>query len=1006
MRKINSKSLMAGVALPVLALAANPAMAQDSPQVPQTPEEEQPDGTAGSQNVIVVEGVRASLVQAQELKRNADNIVDVVTMEDVGKYTDENLAETLARVPGVQISRTTNGEGEFVSVRGLGPGFTRTAINGRTAFGGSGGDAGVLNRRALSLTDFPPELAGGVRVAKSPTADIDEGGIGGNIDIQTLRPLNIRSPLYRDGLFVTASADYSFFEQSDSWDPRISGIAAWEITDRFALLVGGSYRKRRLLTEVTRGLLGSSDNSLYFEDGEPRLCLNASCNGKDIEIDRVLRPGGSSEVSSDYGEIESHALNFSAQWRPTDHVDVTLDYMRTRSDRTGQRSAMRFLAIGNGTTLRNIEYVETDYPNIGAVITRADVLEGINGVARFNGRSLTNADSSQSFSRAEDFYGAHVQINPGGGPLTIDLDASRLKSDFDRQNFIVGYVHTTVPEGWFFDTTQLDGALVLDILPGADGSVYDPLTDIDPLLTQVGYNAFYFGGHEDAAQIDLDYDVGLRLGFLTVDSLEGGFKYRNRYNDEIRNVVRFNTPQLNQLAEESGIDIPSPRDFQFQYDYPEGAFLTDANLSYQDFFHVNVDDVLNFYEPIIFGSTLAPQGVREREPIIAPNANYFEGEETILSGYLMANFSGQLGSIPFRGNIGMRYADTSTIGRGVTVAAQYTADGQPVLDDNGLIVTGDPVVQEDRGGYDDWLPSANLAFELTDNLQLRLAGSKVISRPEVSDFAGPSIIQQGFQTDEGADLGGVTITFKDPNLEPFRATQWEAILEWYPGNDGAFFALGYFDKDIKNFNAPDRRVLANGESVTFRGITFTARDDDPNIEGNDGFNVRLNSTQSAEGTRIRGLEFQSHVPFDWIFGDGTFLSDFGVRATFTQLFTQDTPIEDEITGALLPLVGASETNYSVVGYYDNGPLEIRTSYTYRSEFLSEASSFFGGALFDDVTRSLDANISYDINQHINLRFQARNLLAEPRKQFFADGLFPYTYTRSGRQYVVGVRAKF
>lgn len=1011
MRKISKKVLMIGVALPAIAIMSEPVFAQDAQVSQPQSETDEPDATAESPNIIVVEGVRASLVQAQEVKRDADNIVDVVTMEDVGKYTDENLAETLQRVPGVQISRTSTGEGEFVSVRGLGPGFTRSSINGRTAFGGSGGDAGLNNRRALSLTDFPPELAGGIRVAKSPTADLDEGGIGGNIDIQTLRPLNIRNRLFNDDVFVTASADYSFFEQSDSWDPRLSGVAAWKITDEFAVLAAGSYRKRKLFTEVTRGLNGSADNDLYTV-GDPnnpadnRLCLNASCNNQEILVENLLRPGGSSEVGSDFGEIESHALSFSAQYRPSPDFELTLDYSRTRSDRTGQRSAMRFLAIGNGSTLRNIEYVPTDYPNVGGVVTSAEVREGINGLGRFNGRSLTNADSSQNFSRREDFYGAHATINPAGGPLTIDIDISRLDSEFDRDNFIVGYVHTTVPEGWYFDTTRLDGALILDILPGADGSTYDPLTDIEPLLTQIGYNAINLGGREDALQVDFDYETNWDIGFFSFDSFEAGGKYRNRFNDQIFNVIRFNTPQLNALYAETGTTAPSPLDFPLSYDYPEGAFLADANLSYADWFHVDVDQVFDYFDPLIFGSSQAPGGVREREPVIAPNANFFEGEEEIFSAYLMTNFSGQIGAIPFRGNIGMRYADTSTIGRGVTVSAQFTPDGETILDDNGQVLTADPVIETDRGGYDDWLPSGNLALELTPNLQLRFAASKVISRPEVSDIAGPSEIRQGAPTDEGGTVNGVNITFKDPNLEPFRATQWETILEWYPGNQGAFFALGYFDKDIKNFNAPSRRVLNPGESITLRGTTFTARADNPDTEEADGFRVQLNSTQSAEGTRIRGLEFQSHIPFDWIIGDNSFLSDFGFRGTFTRLFTNNSPLTDVITGDFLPLIGASKTNYSLVGYYDNGPLEIRGSYTYRSSNLSDPSSFFGGSLFDDETKALDANISYDFTPNLGVRFQARNLLAEPVKQFFADGLFPYTYTRTGRQYVVGVRAQF
>ena len=192
-------------------------------------------------------------------------------------------------------------------------------------------------------------------------------------------------------------------------------------------------------------------------------------------------------------------------------------------------------------------------------------------------------------------------------------------------------------------------------------------------------------------------------------------------------------------------------------------------------------------------------------------------------------------------------------------------------------------------------------------------------------------------------------------------------------------------------------------------VTFTARADDPDTEGADGFNVQINSTQSAAGTVLQGLEMQGHIPFNWLLPDsgaGRFFGNFGIRGTLTKLFTQDTALIDPFTGKNLPLNGASDLNYSLVFYYDDGRLSSRTSYTYRSSFLSDPSSPFGGAVFDDATRQLDTNISYDITKNVSVRLQARNLLADPRKQYLADGLFPYTYTRNGRQYVIGVRAKF
>ena len=185
-----SKVLLLGVALG--ALPAGAAQAQDAATAPPSEGVAQ---AAGEDEAIVVTGLRASLQSAQARKRNADQIVDSIVAEDIGKLPDVNTTEALQRISGVQIARD-RGEGGSVAIRGLSQ--VLTTVNGRevVTIAAPGGGAGT---RGFNLQDFPAELLAGIDVYKTPSANLIEGGIGGLIDLRTRRPLDFK------GLFLSGS---------------------------------------------------------------------------------------------------------------------------------------------------------------------------------------------------------------------------------------------------------------------------------------------------------------------------------------------------------------------------------------------------------------------------------------------------------------------------------------------------------------------------------------------------------------------------------------------------------------------------------------------------------------------------------------------------------------------------------------------------------------------------------------------------------------------------------
>ena len=195
---------------------------------------------------VTVTGVRASLASALKAKREDSGIVDVIKAEDIGKFPDTNLAESLQRVPGVVIDRDA-GEGRNVTVRGLGGDFTRVRINGIEALATTGGtdSSGGANRsRAFDFNVFASELFNSITVRKSSSADVDEGSLGATVDLQTSRPFDFK------GRTALVSVKGNYNDLSKSTDPRAAFLFSNTFADnRFGVLVSGAFSKRRLYEE-------------------------------------------------------------------------------------------------------------------------------------------------------------------------------------------------------------------------------------------------------------------------------------------------------------------------------------------------------------------------------------------------------------------------------------------------------------------------------------------------------------------------------------------------------------------------------------------------------------------------------------------------------------------------------------------------------------------------------------------------------------------------------------
>ncbi len=364
-------------------------------------------------------------------------------------------------------------------------------------------------------------------------------------------------------------------------------------------------------------------------------------------------------------------------------------------------------------------------------------------------------------------------------------------------------------------------------------------------------------------------------------------------------------------------------------------------------------------ESILFG---LPASVRARVPLYS---QIFQVEEKSYAGYVMGEFKGD----NWRGNIGVRVVKTDQTSKGYV--QQSVMQPGFVSDAFGIFQP----VAIDRS-YTDILPSANFSFDLTDQIILRFAAARTMSRPDYTDIA-PTV---------NLNVGALSGTSGNPNVDPYRANQFDFSIEWYPNKD-TIVAAGLFYKDIESF-ITDKSVTQffQVETATpnLARCTSAATPTSPNL-----FNCAfdINQRTNGGGGHIEGAEFEVQAPI-W--------NGFGVQAAYTYSHAK--------TQSGDPLPGNSENTFSLTGYYENEKLSARLAYTYRSEFFVTFDR--ATPLNQKALKELDGAISYNLTDNLALTFDAINITDEKIVQFSGTEDRTRATYDNGRQYYAGVRFKF
>ncbi|WP_370175568.1 TonB-dependent receptor [Sphingobium abikonense] len=941
--------------------------------------QEQPDQQTTAD--IVVTGFRASLDSALGLKRQEAAAIDSIVAEDIGKFPDSNLAESMQRVPGVALARGDGGEGRNISVRGLGAGFTRVRINGMegTSQTGSSDIYGAGNNgRSFDFNVFPTEIFSALTVRKTPSADVEEGSLGATVDLSAPKPMDQKEDFV---LSMTARGVYN--ELSKQVDPRASMLISKKFGDSgFGILGSIAYQKRNIrevgysavdiLSANTNGGFCSpvgftpqnpGDNPVKGTDalncstGNPRTSDAAAYQAiLDLRRDDLPNTPGSGAflprlpryLNSEQDQ-ERIGGSLTLQFNPDDDTDISLDLLYSRFEvtrRDNYIAAVSFArsASNNGqpmTSVRDIEFDEN-----GSLVYGA-----------FDGVDV------RSEGLVDNFVSTFKQAN---------LNFRRRLNDNLEVSGIVGF-NRSIWDGkkrlqTYMDAIDTDG-FTIDFRDGGTTPVLGFGIDVnDP----ASFN--YAPGRPDGTVLG-GFSYQGKPSKNTTDNMTGEMNLKWTVNDAL--ALRFGG-QYRRSDFRSTFLRPYSADLVMR-PLPAGTSLADLTRSI-----TGVDKLWGngapsswaAIDPEKWADTFGFDSVRYCG--VECGGGNSRVREEVMSAYAMANFDLE-DAIGFgvRGDIGVRYVKTDMRSSGyITVSSATSPTGL-----SGQFAAA-------NNSYDDWLPSANIVIEPVRNVLVRLSGAKVMARPELGLLTPTS------------GVNGVTRVgnVNNPFLDPIRANTFDVAVEWY-FRPGSLLSAAFFYKDIKSF------IQNVNSQIPFNELGLP-------IELLDGTNTAptelftVSQPFNTPGGPLKGIELNAQIPFTFLDG---FLGNFGVLANYTHVTSKIDYILASVNGTptvttTADLVGLSKNTASGTLYYEDDKFSIRTTGNFRDKFIRGIPASPGSDLQGNAkTFYMDASASYNVTDRLKIIVEAQNLTDEQNRLYIdsqrQDTLFE---TRIGRTFTFGV----
>ena len=960
----NQRSIAALAPAAIALVFSSAAIAQDNEPSEEIEEIEE----------IVVTGIRGSLAAAVDQKRDSDQLVEVVIAEDIGKLPDQNLAEVLENITGVQITRTA-GDGTGVQIRGTNS--NRVEFNGvSTVNSGSG-------RSGINFEDVNPAIISAVEVTKSPDAGTIEGSVGGTINLKTIRPLDLPATLaavrvqYEDSSLST-----------ENMTPRYSGAFgdSW-LTDagEIGFVISGSYTEQESVSFRPRT---DRDNRV-----SPAGAVNPS---EFLGIQFLVQE----QENYDY-ETVNFASTF--EWAPSESLKFHLDVVVNDQERS--QDSYRLQASGV-STLRNIS-VPTDYETVDFGVGPGRFPAALQGTLepdlanddddpnlRFSSDTGSRVTDSQVIALGGDWYGER---------WSVSAEYSTTASDTSNPNLstTLNFINPNCP----LDANSNDNCVpfIYDLSGGTlawgvnFNSPFAPapadlLNPANVVLDQVIVGRNTTENEEDAIRMDFSWDVDWN-SFTTLDF---GFRIgesSSRFNDIEDRIGGFSrmvdSPNGALFSE---LLVPGPDNF----DKGDGRslFISDFLLVDPDRAFSDPDGTLAILQDAVIAHDTASPDILN---LVSDRNQFYDVSEETTALYVQANFEAGI----FRGNVGMRYVETE-----VDSVAYGFEDA-----------SGNRSLVSTKGKYDFLLPRLNVVAEVREDVLIRFGYGADIRRP------GFNRISTAFSADNQENSA---IDQGNPNLKPEEVDSLDFAVEWYFA-ESALVSLGYFTKDRTDIIGQvfEGALLVNDPAST----SGLARETDPSCPGGGIWNPTVipnvlgdpnvlglcvdyqTWTNDPSTTTQSGFEFAFQYDLSGFEDNLGWASGFGVIFNYTNQDFSGGSIEDCTSGRGAQVLGSgiciprglldfSEDAYNFTLYYEKHGLSARARYTWRESFRTQdfggGANTSGSSTFSFPVHTLDrgqlnASVNYSVNDHLDIGLEVVNLTEERIDQHCVSATGPLCF---------------
>ena len=945
------KTILATVLPLALAAAYGNAAAQETPAAPApaaTPE--------GEGATVVITGFRSSLQKALNLKQQAIGVRDSIVAEDIGKFPEANVAESLQRVPGVILNRDeSSGEGNRISIRGLPTDYSVTTLNGAPVNTTSAANIGSASR-GFNYDVFASELFGRIDFYKTPLAELPEGGMGGVVDLQSPRPFdnpkrNIRYALSESYNTMSKKADPSGFALYSNtwgnWGLLVGGAHSSSVNNRSGFEATGGYNSSRHGSQ--NPVLGNFALALDYDDPRANLSGYTRDQVDNALLPRIYRFYGSSNERTRDGFVSS------LQYKDAT-LNLSLDTMYSQLKNKRDELYYGILIRNSKTTNRAAPAGQNGHSGLVPLNVHIDpesnLLTGTFGNTSYSS-GVTYADDETKFG--------YVSLNgrwQASSKLALtgqlSVNSSRAQSYQDTLSGQIFGVDSTIDYG--------------------SDHVYPSMSSTADYTNPNNFTGFGIGtswtretdkGKQGRLVADWDYDLpGGWSGHL-----KGGLVYVETTKEiNKRNGTSDMSAKLTKLGDaglRSGMVSTLPvnnLDMGAGWPHKFGTFSRDYTYS--------------TFDPLAYNT----------EATFTP-AQSFGATEKVTTGFIQSDFKRDIAGHELRLNAGVRYSRTEL---GIDNFKKTGAG-------NGYLPN------QERGAYTNVLPAVSSALDVTDDLIWRASYGKTISRASLSIIAAQTVIPNMFDN---------TATAGNASLRPQQSKNLDTSLEWY-FKPGSLLSAALFRKELTDAtvsSTTNTTFGALGLPDTALGAIFqdAAGHVDPNLP------MRLRTYSNAGQQTLKGYELAYQQAFTFLPEP---FKGLGALASYTHIDPFNSAKWITNAGKEIEVNSVPKYAYSFTTYYERGPLAMRLSYNYKGRALNGDNPKNNG---DDLIRwraargYLDGNISYKLSENLELRIDALNLSNTLSYDYFEDATGQYgsgkktrmDYAKyDGRTIKIGIRGK-